>query len=171
MRDPRIAHVADILVNYSTRLQPGEEVLIEGSTAAEPMLLEIYRAALRAGAHPLLMVQPSGAQEIFMREANDDQLRFISPFLDTLLERVDCRIALWAEENTKALTNVDPAKQVLRAQAMRKIAMRNMQRLGDPDDPYRWVGALFPTNAHAQDAEMSLSRLCGLRVWRLSTVL
>ena len=40
---------------------------------------------------------------------------------------------------------------------MRKIAKRNMQRLGDPDDPYRWVGALFPTNAHAQDAEMSLS--------------
>ena len=62
MRDPRIAHVADILVNYSTRLQPGEEVLIQGSTAAEPMLLEIYRAAVRAGAHPLLMVQPSEAQ-------------------------------------------------------------------------------------------------------------
>ena len=74
MRDPRIAHVADILVNYSTRLQPGEEVLIEGSTAAEPMLLEIYRAALRAGAHPLLLVQPAEAREIFLREANDDQL-------------------------------------------------------------------------------------------------
>ena len=157
MRDPRIAHVADILVNYSTRLQPGEEVLIQGPTAAEPMLLEIYRAALRSGAHPLLMVQPSGAQEIFMREANDDQLRFISPFLDTLLERVDCRIALWAEENTKALTNVDPTRQVMRGQAMRQLGLRNMQRLGDPDDPYRWVGGLFPTNGFAQDAEMSLS--------------
>jgi len=60
------------------------------------MLLEIYRAALRAGAHPLLMVQPSEAQEIFMRQANHDQLKFISPFLNTLLERVDCRIALCA---------------------------------------------------------------------------
>ena len=29
--------------------------------------------------------------------------------------------------------------------------------MGDPDDPYRWVGTLFPTNAHAQDAEMSLA--------------
>ena len=123
MRDPRIAHVADILVNYSTRLQPGEEVLIQGSTVAEPMLLEIYRAALRAGAHPLLMVQPSEAQEIFMREANHEQLKFISPFLDTLLERVDCRIALWAEENTKALTNVDPTRQVMRGQAMRQLGI------------------------------------------------
>jgi len=157
MRDPRIAHVADILVNYSTRLQPGEEVLIEGSTAAEPMLLEIYRAALRAGAHPLLLVQPAEAREIFLREANEDQLGFISPFLDTLFEQVDCRIALWAEENTKSLTNIDPAKQVLRAQAMRKIAKRSMERMGDPDDPFRWVGALFPTHAFAQDAEMSLS--------------
>ena len=157
MRDPRIAHVADILVNYSTRLQPGEEVVIEGPAVAEPMLLEIYRAALRAGAHPLLQVQPAEAREIFLREANDDQLGFISPFLDALFERVDCRIALWADDNTKALTNVDPAKQVLRAQAMRRLARRDMQRLGDPDDPYRWVGALFPTNAFAQDAEMSLS--------------
>ncbi len=67
MRDPRIARVADILVNYSTRLQPGEEVLIEGSSAAEPMLLEIYRAALRAGAHPLLLVQPTEARDLRAR--------------------------------------------------------------------------------------------------------
>jgi aminopeptidase len=157
MRDPRIARVADILVNYSTSLQPGEQVLIHGAPVAEPMLLEIYRSAVRAGAHPLLLIQPTEANEILFRDGNDAQVQFLSPFVETLFDRIDCRIALWAEENTKSLSNVDPARQVLRAQAMRPFLLRNLGRMGDPGDPFRWVGALFPTHAHAQDAEMSLS--------------
>lgn len=157
MRDPRIARVADVLVNYSTSLRPGEQVLIQGAPVAEPMLLEIYRAALRVGAHPLLLMQPTETAEILFREGNDAQVQFLSPFIDSLFSQVDCRIALWAEENTKSLSNVDPARQVLRSQAWRPFLMRTLQRMGDPNDPYRWVGSLFPTHAFAQDAEMSLS--------------
>ncbi|MEE8390074.1 MAG: aminopeptidase [Anaerolineae bacterium] len=53
------------------------------------------------------------------------------------------------------MSNVDPAKMVLCNQAQAEIIKTYMERSASGE--LRWVGTLFPTNAHAQDAEMSLS--------------
>jgi aminopeptidase len=57
MVDPRVAKHADLLVNYSLRLQPGQLVRIDGGTVAAPLVTEVYRHALRAGAHPRTRVE------------------------------------------------------------------------------------------------------------------
>ena len=75
--------------------------------------------------------------------------------LKLVIDTYDVRIAVIAEENTKALSNVDPAKQVLRAQSRRELMKTSMERTAAGE--FRWVVTLFPTNACAQDAEMSLS--------------
>lgn len=157
MRNPQLARIADVLINYSARLQPGEQVALMGAPVAKPLLLELYRYALRAGAHPLILSAPPEADEILYREGSDQQLRYITPVIEMVVNTFDCRISVLADDNTKALTSIDPARHVLRSQAMRPISERDMARLGDPNDPYRWVGTLFPTNALAQDAEMSLA--------------
>ena len=50
MSDPRVAKLGDLLVNYALELQPGQIVRIDASTVAAPLVTEIYRYALRAGA-------------------------------------------------------------------------------------------------------------------------
>lgn len=156
MGDPRVTGVADVLVNYSTRLQPGEKVGIVGPLAAEPLMVEIYRHALRAGAHPELLFESERARELLMREGNDAQLQYVSPTTETVIKSYDCTIGLMGSENTKALTTVDPARMALRSKAHEPVNRLSMTRLGDRRDPYRWVGALHPTQAFAQDARMSL---------------
>lgn len=48
--DAYIEKMADVIINYSLAVQPGELVLLRGtSPAAEPLLQALYQAALRAG--------------------------------------------------------------------------------------------------------------------------
>ena len=52
MTDPRVTKLADLIVNYSLELKPGEIVRLDGGTVAAPFVRELYREALRAGANP-----------------------------------------------------------------------------------------------------------------------
>jgi len=155
MTDLRIEKLADVLVNYSVAVQPGDKVLIQGETIASPLLLAIYAKVLQAGGHPLMMPTLSGAQELLFRYASDGQLQHVPEPFKLVMETYDVLISLMGTENTKALSNVDPAKMVLRSQAQAEIMKIYMARSAAGE--LRWVGTLFPTHAHAQDAEVSLS--------------
>lgn len=73
MTDPRVEKLAQVLTEYSAPVQEGDQVAIQGSPLAQPLLLALYRAVLRRGGHPLLFVDVPGAEEIFLREASDAQ--------------------------------------------------------------------------------------------------
>ena len=74
MPDPRLARLADVLVRYSTRVRKGELVKVTGAAVAEPLLVEIYKAVLRAGGHPYLAMQSDEAADAFEIEAIDYEL-------------------------------------------------------------------------------------------------
>jgi aminopeptidase len=61
---------------------------------------------------------------------------------------------IWTDANTKQLTNADPAKQSRRAVARRPLFERLLERAAKKE--LRWSGTIHPTQAFAQDAEMSL---------------
>ena len=54
MTDQRVLNHAKILVRYSTRVGEGDTCLIEGPTAAEPLIAAVYDEVLRAGGQPVL---------------------------------------------------------------------------------------------------------------------
>jgi len=155
MTDSRIEKLADVLVNYSVAVQPGDKVLVQGGTPAEPLLKAVYAKVLQAGGHPLMLISLSGAEELFFRYASDEQLQYVPEPIKLVAETYDVSISIRGAENTKALSNVNPARMVLRNQAQTEL-METFMRRGATGE-LRWVGTLFPTNAHAQDAEMSLS--------------
>ena len=155
MADPRVEKLADVLVNYSVAVQPGDKVLIQGGTPASPLLKAVYAKVLQAGGHPMMRVAIPGMQELFFRHASDEQLQHIPEPIKMIVETYDVSISLMSMENTKAMSNVDPARMVLNSQAQAGISKTFMERMSTGD--LRWVGTLFPTNAYAQDAEMSLS--------------
>ncbi len=154
MSDPRIVAVADVLVHYSTRIQPGDLVAISGSTQATPMLQAVYQKVLEAGGHPHVIAEIPGIQELFYELASEEQLTFISPIQRLILNEFDATVSIGGAFNTKALSNVEPARQAMRQGALREITEIFMRRSASGD--LKWVGTIFPTNAYAQDAEMSL---------------
>jgi aminopeptidase len=119
------------------------------------LLEAVYAKVLQAGGHPLLRPSLPGTKELLFRYASDEQLQYIHEPAKLIMETYDAIIAIMGTENTKALSNVDPAKMVMRSQAQSEIMRKFMQRSADGE--VRWGGTLFPTNAYAQDAEMSLS--------------
>jgi aminopeptidase len=155
MTDIRIEKMADLLVNYSLGVSIGEKVVIEGNTLSEPLVKLVYAKVLQAGGNPLLMIQPTAAEEIYYKYASKEQLQHIPPPEKLIIETYDARIFVWGIENTKALTSVDPAKTVLHSRSRRDVMKTFLQRAASGE--LAWVVALFPTNAPAQDAEMSLS--------------
>ena len=52
MADPRVQKFAKVLVEHSARVVPGDRVLIEATTAAEPLVRELYIQILEKGGHP-----------------------------------------------------------------------------------------------------------------------
>ncbi len=155
MSDQRIEKLADVLVNYSVEVQPDDKVLIVGGTPAEPLLKAIYVKVLQAGGHPLLLSTPPDTDELFYRYASDEQLQHVPEPIKLIIETYDVRITVQGAANTKALSDVDPSKMVLHSRAHEPLMKTFMQRSAAGE--LRWVGTLFPTNAYAQDAEMSLS--------------
>jgi len=155
MTDPRVEKLARVLVRYSLGLQRGQLVRIRGSALAGPHILAIYREVLRAGAHPLVRVGVEGLEETYYRTATDDQLRYVSPLDSHEIETLDAEVSVLGAYNTRALTRVDPGRMRIRREATRELSRRFMERAGS--GALRWCLTQAPTQADAQEAEMSLA--------------
>ena len=79
MRDPRADNLAKILVGYSTKVEEGDTVVIDGESAAEPLLLAIYEETLKAGGQPMLNVGIDGQAAAYFKLASDAQIDWVSP--------------------------------------------------------------------------------------------
>jgi len=154
MIEPRIEKVAQILVDYSVQVQPGDLVSLRGSTLAAPLLEAIYRRAIARGGFVHLGVSLPGLDEFFMRNASLDQVRFISPVEDLMIEKYHKFIHLMSDGNTRSMASVDPARTVERSRSRERLFRRELER--EMAGELKWVLSLFPTQAYAQDADMSL---------------
>ena len=155
MTDTRLQRMAQVLIHYSLGMKKGERLAITTGPQAVPLVREAVREALRAGAFPETFFRIPDIQEVFLKEASDEQLRYIPPYMRTIVEEYETTLQILAADNTKTLSGVDPARQAVAQQAAVELMHTNMQRTADGS--LRWCAAMFPTNAYAQDAEMSLS--------------
>jgi aminopeptidase len=144
---------ATVLVDYSTEVQTGDQVAISGGVAAEPLLRAIYRAALRKGANPVLLPVFGEAQADLFNLASDEQLAFISPLERWIREEATVTIDVLASANTRALSAVDPSRQSVWSRARTELRQRALESAARGER--RWSLTIFPTSAHAQDAEMA----------------
>jgi aminopeptidase len=144
---------AGVLVNYSVGVQPGEVVAVSGGTAAEPLLRAVYRAVVQAGGSPVLIPTISGLNTTLLAEGSDEQLRYVSPLERFAAEHANASIAIGAETNTKSNSAIDPMRQRIFQTARADVRKTFMARAASGS--LRWASTLYPTDAYAQDAEMS----------------
>lgn len=155
MPDPRVVRLARVLTDYSTSVQPNERVAIAGLTVAAPLLEAVYERVLELGAFPHLFVSLPGIDPLFFKKANEAQLDYVSPVQHFIYEQADVLISIGGLANTRELNGVDPARQARRRTALAAVQEAYLRR--SSEGTYKWVATIFPTDANAQDAEMSLA--------------
>lgn len=155
MSDPRIDKLAKVLVSYSLDLQPGEDFFINTAPLAQELTLAVYKEALLAGAHPLIITHTPGATEIFFKNASDEQLDYISPAMQFVYENFTANLQIGADSNTRSLSGISTEKRTRVRKAQADLFTKMIQRMAE--GTFKWAYTIFPTNASAQEADMSLS--------------
>jgi aminopeptidase len=162
MPDLRVTKLAQVITAYSTEVQPGDRVYITASPVAQPLTLAVIEEVIKRGGLPHITAGGGyhhldlvpGALEALLKFGSEEQIQYLNPFEKMAVHEFDVRIAIRGEVNTKALSGVDPRRMALMTAARRDLTETLMQR--SAEGMLRWVVTQFPTEALAQDADMSL---------------
>jgi aminopeptidase len=155
MADPRIAKLARVLVRYSLGLHEGDLLFTRTTPLAAPLVRELYREALAVGAHLYTRIILEEAEEAFYKYASDAQLDYVSPLLRGEYEHPRALLAIDAEQNRKNLSGIAPARISRRLSATQE--MNRIIYTREMAGEMVWTRTQFPTEAAAQDADMSLA--------------
>ncbi|MFQ5621596.1 MAG: aminopeptidase [Candidatus Nanoarchaeia archaeon] len=153
MVDPRIEKLAKLSVHYSVDVKPKEQVLIQGSKLAFPLIEELYKECLLSDAYPLILTDLD-VTYTFFKYAKDHQLKYVSPFFRFIAESIDVSIRIMSQPNPKKLTNIDPVKIRTHRGSQREIMEIFMKR--SAEGKLKWTILPYPITAQAQEASMAL---------------
>lgn len=150
MVDARVSELADILVDYSTEIRVADYVqLLTTAPEGIPLFRECYRRIIQRGAYVFPHIGFQGEGEIFLKNASDEQINHFPDLLMEETRRATAYIRIGATLNTRGLKSIPPERITARSKVMKPI-------LDERIDNTRWVATIFPTNAMAQEAGMSL---------------
>ena len=149
--DPRVQKQAKILVDYSIKFKKGDNVVIVADFAAKPLVSEVYKLLIKKGAGEVkLHFDSSDLAEIYFKNASEMQLKHFPKIDDYEIKDADCYIRIISSTNTRGLTGIDARKISLRQKITKPISDYRVEHT-------RWVITMFPTEAQAQEADMSLT--------------
>jgi len=148
--DERIKKLAKILTDYSIKIKKKDTILIESGIEAKELLLEIAKNIIKKGAFPRINLNLPGFSYLYFKYAKEWQLRTYPKISDYEIRHCNGIISINTDYNTKELTSIDPRKITLRKKITKPISDFIIKQ-------DNWVITEYPTNALAQDAEMSLS--------------
>lgn len=145
---------AHLLINYCLELKENEKVYIQSSTLAEDLIREVYKEAIKVGAHPEVDMIFREKNKIYLDHARDHQLEFISPVKHMIINEYDAYLNIRAPYNLREDANVDPAKRTKSAMSGKPLSDIFSRRAAEGS--LRRTLCQYPTQASAQEAGMSL---------------
>ncbi len=154
MPDPRLQSLASIICGYSLDVRPGELVRISGPASSHEFIAAVVGEITRLGGQPLVRATLPAVEATLLRHSSDGQLTVTE--IDRLdAETPDKTLTIWADTNTRYMSGVTPDRQAAWSRARRTLTDRFFERLAAGE--IGWCGVTLPTQAHAQDAGMSLA--------------
>lgn len=148
--DPRVTKQAEVLVDHSCKVKRGDNVIVFADFEAKPLVIELYKLLIKRGANEIKLHTGSyELSEIYYKNATTSQLKHFPQIAMDEMKSIDCWIGVRSSTNTRGLTNIDAKKITERSKITRLITDWRVEKT-------RWVLTNFPTNAQAQEADMSL---------------
>ncbi len=127
------------------------------SPAAEPLVQALYQAALQAGGQAFTYTHLRNEDSLAFEATNNlDLLAAANPMLKLMYDTCQVVIRIMASENLVALSGYPAKQQQARTKSQSALLKIQMKREGDGS--LRRCTTLFPTQAYAQVAGMSLSQ-------------
>lgn len=150
MHDPRIDQLANVLVNHSTTIQSGENVLIETFDIPEEMTIALVRAVRAAGGIPLVSVKNSRIQRELIRAGEEATMRQIGGYEAFRMEKVQAYVGLRGSRNISEMSDVpDEAMRLYEEHWLKPVHF-------DIRVPKtKWVVLRWPSPSMAQQAQLS----------------
>jgi len=148
MTDPRFAKLADLLINYSTRLKKGDVVLLDMIDVPDEFSVELMRAAREAGATPLVEARHTRLIREVQRETNETHAQLVRDIELFRMKRCQAYIAIRGAGNASETSDVPSTKLQLYAKTMRPVLDYRINET-------RWCVLRWPTPSMAQSANMS----------------
>jgi aminopeptidase len=150
MSDPRQKKMAELIINYSTALKRGENVLIETFDVADGLVAELIRAAHKAGARPFLSVRSMRLTRELLWSASEAQVRQWAAVDRARMKKMHAYISVRGAHNASEMSDVPPAKMSLYNRLyMEPVHMQQRVR------HTKWVVMRYPSPSMAQMAGMS----------------
>jgi aminopeptidase len=142
--------LAKLAVNYSIGVKKGQRVYVWGPTIAEDLFQALYVEILKAGAHPLLLLDIEGEEELLFKHGSEEQIKYIDEVFKTIAKEFDSLIYIFGDYNTRKLSLVDPklVTQYYGSQTRREINKIIDERCLKGE--YKWVGIPYPSHSLAQ---------------------
>ena len=161
MTDPHIKNFAKVLVERCTSVEPGDRILIEATTAAEPLVRELYIQILEKDGHPHPLLQLPDMffpthEDLLLMHGKDSQIDFVPTFQKLAYDQFEGRIRVHSATNTRSQTSIDASRLQRRGKSTGVITETQMRR--GAEGKFKWVTTLYPTDAYAQDAEMNFEQ-------------
>lgn len=152
MSETRWEQLADILVNYSTAVKPGEKVqitMMEVDTF--PLGRAVHAQAIQAGGLPHVEFQSAYLERDLMLYGNQEQLDWVPEMQSYGMEWADVYIGLRGARNPHEFMGIPSDKIAAHKRAMGVVSsLRNKTR---------WVLIRVPNESFAQQADMSLDEM------------
>ncbi|MCX6968045.1 MAG: aminopeptidase [Verrucomicrobia bacterium] len=148
MHDPRFDKLAQALTGFSTELQRGDKVLIEGFDIPAEMTIALVRAARALGAVPFVQLHQARISREMARGAEEAQYAEIARHELARMKQMDAYIAVRGSENISEMSDIPSDRMKLLSKKMKPVLDHRVQKT-------RWCVLRWPTPSMAQQAGMS----------------
>ena len=150
MTDPRMTRLAEVLINYSTRMKSGEKILVEAIDIPTEMTCELIRVARGAGVEPLVSLKNNRVNRALMMDATESQMNLWADTEALRMSNVAGYIGLRGNANIAELSDVPPGGHKLYQDTVWKRVHLDIRV-----PKTRWVVLRWPNSAMAQQANRS----------------
>ena len=113
MQDSRIKQLARNLVNYSCRVQPGENVLIELNGEAPELACALIEEVYRAGGRPFVNLLQEDVKEALLQNADQSLLEQTAKYEAARMQDMQAYIGVRAGANSFAGRKGGALQQIL----------------------------------------------------------
>lgn len=150
MTDPRLEKLADILVNYSVKVQKGEKVLVQNNNSEPEFVKALVRAIHGAGGLAFIDLKDRAIDRELYRGGSEEQFALQARFELERMKAMDVYIGFTSLRNSFAWKDIPPDKMDLYNRYIwKKVHIE--ERVPNT----KWVVLRFPSAAMAQNAGMS----------------
>jgi aminopeptidase len=144
--DPRVREHAEVLVDWSARIEAGDDVVVAVSEGAHDLAVAVAEKLGERGANPLTTYASGEVGRAYLM-AHDGDFDENPPHVVALYENADVALLLRGGYNTAATADVPGEKR--QAYSRAREAVREARMATD------WVSTVHPTRSLAQQAGMA----------------